>query len=110
MKYTVYELEQIDFTHPYMTVNQMKQMIIRNYEKPRDFFLYSTSPEQMIEDLEKQLADALLDEVDENSLRLPILVFPIPTREMWEPVKYGFIVKYDANGTTSIHYPILDGN
>ena len=95
--------QQIDFTHPYMTVNQMKKMIRRNYEEPRDDYLYSLSADSMIENLEKTV---YLLGIDENLLRMPILVFPIPTKKMWEPVDYGFIVKYEANGETFIFAPI----
>ena len=37
---------------------------------------------------------------------MPVLVFSIPTGEMWNQVKYGFIVKEEENGTTYIYSPI----
>lgn len=105
MNYFEYRLEsQLDFTHPYMTINQMKKMIMQNYTRPRDFFLYS-EPENMIADLDKQIGEVFPNGPDLPDLRMPILVFPIPTDEMWKPVKYGFIVKFEANGETVIYSP-----
>lgn len=94
---------RIDFTHPYMTISQMKQMIIRNYEKPRDYYLCGYSSKEMIAELEKQARPFIKKE---SSLRMPVLVFPIPTREMWKPVQYGFILKFEATGETIIYSPV----
>jgi hypothetical protein len=88
-----------------MTIKQMEKMIIRNYQQPRDFFLYSKEPEEMIADLHIQLKYAGLNNYDDSDLRMPILVFPIPTNDMWDPVQYGFIVKFEANGETYIYTP-----
>lgn len=96
----------VDFTHPFMTISQMKKMLARNYEKPRDYYLYGESSEELIADLEKQINEVFPNGIDETELRMPVLVFPIPTGEMWESVKYCFIVKYDANGITYIYSPI----
>lgn len=107
MKYIKYELKnQLDFTNPYMTIAQMKKMISSNYFHPREYFLYGYSAKEMIENLEEQFHSAFPHGVNEEDLRLPVLVFPIPTGEAWDPVKYGFIVKYEANGTTEIYYPM----
>ncbi|PWI83051.1 hypothetical protein DKB98_05570 [Enterococcus faecalis] len=96
----------LDFTHPFMTISQMKKMITRNCEKPRDFFLYGDSSDELIEDLDKQINEVFPNGIDESDLRMPVLVFPIPTGEMWEPVKYCFIVKKEENGITYIYSPI----
>lgn len=96
----------LDFTHPFMTISQMKKMLTRNYEKPRDYYLYGESSEELITDLEKQIDEVFPNGIDESKLRMPVLVFPIPTGEMWTPVKYCFIVKYEANGITYIYSPI----
>jgi len=107
MEYFEYKLEmQMDFTHPYMTINQMKKMITQNYSNPRDFVLYGYSTEEMIQNLNNQVYEAFPSGPELLDLRMPILVFPIPTGEMWDPVKYGFIVKYDSNGETVIYSPI----
>lgn len=109
MKYIEYEISnQIDFTHPYMTISQMKKMLKSNCQQPRDYYLYDNSPEEMISNLEKQYYTAFPGGVNEDDLRLPVLVFPIPTGEMWNPVKYGFILKLEANGTSYVYYPEND--
>lgn len=107
MEYIEYVLsDSIDFTHPYMTINQMKKMIRQNYQKPRDFFLYGESSEDLIKNLDDQFKMVFPYGVNEENLRMPVLVFPIPTGEMWDPVRYGFIVKYEANGETHVYSPI----
>lgn len=110
MKYIKYEISnQIDFTHAYMTIAQMKKMLKSNCLQPRDCYLYDNSPEEMINNLEKQYYSAFPGGLNEEELRLPVLVFPIPTGEMWNPVKYGFIAKYEANGSSYVYFP-EDGN
>lgn len=96
----------VDFTHPFMTISQMKKMITRNYEQPRDFFLHGESSAELIADLDRQFSEIFPNGIDESNLRMPVLVFPIPTGEMWEQVRYCFIIKYEANGTTYIYSPI----
>lgn len=107
MEYKIIHLEdQIDFTHPYLTVKQMEKMIAKNYEEPRDCYGYGKTEEEMISDLHNQLKDAGLDDFNDMDLRMPILVFPIPTGLMWNPVIYGFIVKFDDNGESLIYTPV----
>ncbi|GAX46806.1 zinc ribbon domain-containing protein [Pseudolactococcus reticulitermitis] len=105
--YFKYDLnDPIDFTHPYMTIDQMKKAIRRNFQEPRDFFIYSDSAEELIKELDEQFNAAISNSGYGGELRMPILVFPIPTGEMWDPVKYGFIVKYEANGETHVYSPV----
>ncbi|MDT2480928.1 hypothetical protein P7D95_05750 [Enterococcus avium] len=107
MEYTNISFEnQLDFTHPYLTIKQMEKMILRNYEEPRDHYGYGKTAEEMIADLHVQLEVAGLNSLKKSDLRMPILVFPIPTDDMWNPVKYGFIVKLEANGETQVYRPI----
>lgn len=96
----------LDFTHPFMTIEQMKKLIKRNYETPRDFFGYGESYKEEIENLDNQINEVFPFGIDNSVLRMPVLVFPIPTGEMWEPVKYCFIVKHEENGITYIYSPI----
>lgn len=96
----------LDFTHPYLTVKQMEKMIQSNYENRREYFSYGYSAKEMISDLHNQLRLAKLDNINDSDLRMPILVFPLPTDETWDPVLYGFIVKYNANGETYIYTPL----
>lgn len=106
MEYNITRLDnQLDFTHPYLTIKQMEKLIKRNYEKPRDFSVYGYNSKYMISDLHNQLKLAKLDNIENSELRMPILVFPLPVDEPWKPVLYGFIVKYDANGETYLHTP-----
>lgn len=107
LKYKTTRLEnQLDFTHPYLTISQMEKLIIRNYSVPRDFHGYSVTSEEMIADLHNQLSSAGVGGYKSSDLRMPVLVFPMPTDNMWSPVSYGFIVKLEANGETLVLTPI----
>lgn len=107
MTYYKYVLENpLDFTHPFLTISQMKKMITQSFIKPRDYFLFGESPQDLIDDLDRQIMEVFPNGIDDSYLRMPILVFPIPTGEMWNQVKYCFIVKEEANGTTYICSPV----
>ena len=55
MTYYEYVLENpLDFTHPFLTISQMKKMITQSFIKPRDYFLFGDSPQDLIDDLDRQ--------------------------------------------------------